>query len=608
MACRFPKTVAAFAVLLGAAFSARPAERPLAPARLVQAVAEEVSGEVAFRNTVRISQFDRIQANAGWHEAAVWIKGELEKMGYQDAAIEGWPSNGSSRYDTYKTPIGWRAEKAELWMVEPRRERLCDYEEIPLTLVKHSGPAKVEAELVDVGSGVGEVSYRGKDVRGKIVLATGGSAEVAREAVMNRGALGVLTYYPPDVRPGYPNMIRYTAFWPTWEERGKHGFGFNVSKNQGAALKRTLEEGRKVLLRAEVEAEFFETSVEVLTASFPGAAEPEKEVLVVGHLCHPAPSANDNASGSGGMLEMARALRRLAASGAIPPPRRTVRFLWVPEFSGLVPYIKAHLDRTRKTLAAFNCDMIGEDLHLTGGTFNITVTPDSNPSYLNDVAANFARLIDGLGLQSPNGSAHPFAWRVVPFGGGSDHYVLNDGALRVPALMFGHGDTFHHTSLDTPDKVDPSELRRVCALTLASACYLAGAGEEEAAETARLVVRNGLGRLAADYYKTFESQALAADAASLHQAVQQTRNVLLHSARRERAAVLSTAALAGAGFVGPAERVAAPLESLRASLEAEAERAYRERCLALKTKPAARELSPEEKAASALVPVRKPDF
>jgi hypothetical protein len=71
------------------------------------------------------------------------------------------------------------------------------------------------------------------------------------------------------------------------------------------------------------------------------------------------------------MLEIARALKRMVETGAIPAPRRTIRFLWVPEFNGTVPYIKTHLDRTRNTLAAINCDMIGEDLHKTGGTFNL---------------------------------------------------------------------------------------------------------------------------------------------------------------------------------------------------------------------------------------------
>lgn len=193
-------------------------------------------------------------------------------------------------------------------MLQPRRERLCSFEEIPLTLVKHSGSGRVETELVDVGRGVGEEAYKGKDVRGKIVLSTGASGEVMREACQKRGAVGVVSYFASDVRPGYPEMIRYTAFWPRWEERDRLGFGFNFSKNQGAALKRMLDEGGKVLLKADVETEFFETKIETLSASLWGTAEPEKEVMIVGHLCHPSPSANDNASGSAGMLEIARAL------------------------------------------------------------------------------------------------------------------------------------------------------------------------------------------------------------------------------------------------------------------------------------------------------------
>ena len=117
-------------------------------------------------------------------------------------------------------------------MISPKREKLCSYEEIPLTLVKHSNSADVEADLIDVGTGLGEQSYRNKNVKGKTVLATAYIGDVMREAVLKRGALGVITWYPPDVRPGYPNMIRYTAIWPRWEEGNKIGFGFNVSKTK----------------------------------------------------------------------------------------------------------------------------------------------------------------------------------------------------------------------------------------------------------------------------------------------------------------------------------------------------------------------------------------
>ncbi len=584
-------------------------EKPLASPDLIQALVQEVSGEIAYQYTVLLSHYDRIQASRGWHAAAEMIQAELKKSGYTDVELEGWPSNGSRYYYTYQTPIGWDASHAELWMLSPRRERLCSFAEIPLTLVKHSHSADVEAELVDVGTGVGEESYRGKDVAGKIVLATAYTGQVMREAVVERGALGVVTWFPPEERPGYPNMIRYTALWPRWEEREQMGFGFNVSKLQGWRLKKLLDSGERVVLHARVEAEYYDSRIEVVSAALPGSVEPDREVLIIGHLCHPTPSANDNASGSGGMLEMARALKKMIDLGLVEPPRRTVRFLWVPEFYGTVPYVKAHLERTRNTLSVINCDMIGEDLHLTGGIFTITCTPDSLPSYLNDVVVDFAHLVQSLDLRSLNGTRHPFAVRVNPYGGGSDHVVFNDGALKVPAVMFGHGDTFHHTSLDTPDKVDASELRRVCAIALGASYYLAHASGPEAVGMSRLIARNGMGRLAADAYDAFHEIGEAQTPGDLRAASRQAESVLQHAAWRETQAVLSSGALTtDAASLDAIQRQTVPIEALRAALESEMRQRYRSACDRMDIQPQPSSLSPEEAELSRLVPVRSEDF
>jgi hypothetical protein len=585
------------------------AEKPLASDKLVRALVDEVSGEIAFRYTGMISAYDRVQASEGWRAAAESIRNELVRLGYDDAAIEGWPSDGTRRYYTFRSVIGWRAKKGELWLVAPSRERLCSYEEVPLTLVKHSGSGHVEAELVDVGSGSGEAAYRGKDVKGKIVLATAATSEVMREAVLERGAVGVLTYFAPDTRPGYPNMVRYTALWPRWEDRDKLGFAFNVSKNQGATLKRLLEEGKKVVLRADVETEFYQTKLETLTASLRGASEPDKEVILVAHLCHPTPSANDNGSGSGGLLEMARALKSMIASGAVEPPKRTIRFLWVPEFNGLVPYIQAHLERTRNTLAAVNCDMIGEDLHKTGGTFGIFRTPDSMPTFLNDVVANFAGLAESLDLTSLNGSTHPFVWKSLPYSGGSDHVVFNDGALRVPSVMLNRGDTFHHTSLDTMDKVDPTELRRSSFIALGTVYYLAAAGEKEALDMARLVVRNGYGRLGADASDALEALPEAKTADSLGSAWHHGANVIARSGEREIKAVRSTLVFvkskAGANEI---EALIAPLKATNMELlkDVPTRILQAEKALGVEARP--HFPGPVEEAMAKIVPVRAADF
>ncbi len=584
-------------------------EKPLASQGLQAALKSEVSGERALLYTVQISQYDRIQASQGWHAAAEMIKNELQNHGYTDAAIEGWPSNGSRYYYTYQTPIGWRAKKGELWLLSPQQEKLCSYSEIPLTLVKHSNSADVEAELIDVGTGLGEESYQGRNVKGKIVLATAYTGDVMREAVVQRGALGVITWYPPEVRPGYPEMIRYTAIWPRWEEREDIGFGFNVSKQQGWQLKKYLEDGQIVRLKAQVEAEYYDSQIEILTASLPGNVEPEKEVLIVGHLCHPAPSANDNASGSGGMLEMARALRTLIDQGKINPPRRTIRFLWVPEFYGTVPYIQAHLERTRNTLSVINCDMIGEDLHLTGGTFNITCTPDSMPSYLNDVVVNFTRLIEGMNLRSPSGSQHPFAYRILPYSGGSDHLIFNDGALKVPAVMFGHGDTFHHTSLDTPDKVDASELRRVCGIALGVSYYLADAKDLEALEMARLISRNGLARAAQDSSDSLNPMIAAKSGDDLYQAYKQARNIIAHAWQREKTAVLSAGVFASeSGTQKDILQSVSNLDAVRKVMEADSERLYKQLSREKGVDPKSVTPTAEENRLGRIIPIRAPDF
>jgi len=77
--------------------------------------------------------------------------------------------------------------------------------------------------------------------------------------------------------------------------------------------------------------------------------------------------ANDNKSGSAAILEVARVLNKLIAEGRIPRPKRTIRFLWAPEFSGTIPWIKANREIIERTLCDINMDMVGEWLSKNKG-------------------------------------------------------------------------------------------------------------------------------------------------------------------------------------------------------------------------------------------------
>jgi hypothetical protein len=300
-------------------------------------------------------------------------------------------------------------------------------------------------------------------------------------------------------------MIQYTGIWPRTEELPHVTFGFNISNRQGRKLKELLSRGRKVVLDGQVRGVGLEPwRMEVVVATIAGTQDPAEELVFIAHLDHPKESANDNASGSAALLDMARALRSLIDQGKLPKLRKTLRFLWVPEFYGTMAYVDAHPELKGPglgggILAALNLDMVGEDVDLLHSRFLLTWTPPTIGSILPDVVADTASNLDHFEAASPRVNQSAFNYRVTPYQGGSDHVVFNDGAIRIPAMMLGHWpDYTHHTTEDTPDKVDPVELERAELIATAAFCYLANLSEEQSLDVTNLVASNAQSRLVGD--------------------------------------------------------------------------------------------------------------
>jgi aminopeptidase YwaD len=324
----------------------------------------------------------------------------------------------------------------------------------------------------------------------------GGGARVHREAVLKRGAAGVVV--GPSRRADrleYTDLIELNRFSPTGEERDKTGFGFSLSLKQEKDLLDQFKSGHPVRMRAKVEASLFDGTMPVLEAKISGKEFPDQEIIVMAHLDHYRPGANDNASGSAGMFEMARTILTLMKRGDIPPLRRTLRFLWVPELHGTIAYLSEHQNLGQRGIAGLNLDMIGENYALCRSGFNLTRAPYSVPGYINDALINLLPWLESTDMFSSTGSRLPFYYRIVPYSGGSDHIMFNDSAFAIPTPMLGHGDVFHHTNLDAPDKCDPTEMKRIICLALAASLYLSNAGEQDALNVAREVYSRACSRM-----------------------------------------------------------------------------------------------------------------
>jgi aminopeptidase YwaD len=457
----------------------------------------ELSGEIARHHVERISQFHRIRGGSPEYYAAVeYVKTKIAEYGLQEIEVERFLADGFATYLTWRSPVGWKVRDAELWMTEPDRDLLARYSDVAVSLMSYSNGGKAAGELIDVGSGISDKDYEGKDVKGKFVLANGYGGSVHRQAVIKRGALGVVCYPSGrEERKAYPDLIEMARLSPTGEERSKTTFGFSISQRQADRIKTFMNQGKKVKLDAWVDAELIDGEMPVLTACIKGSKYPEQEIILMAHLDHYRPGANDNASGSAALMEMARTIKALIKRGEISAPLRTIKFMWVPEYHGTMAYLSRHPEISEKALVGINMDMVGENLYLCKSMLTLNFPPLSEPSYIGDLMVQMIELVDRSSVSTPRGSHQAFNYRIRPYSGGSDHEPFNDTSIGVPSVMMGHPDIFHHSSMDTLDKVDQTELKRSSLAALGATLFMANAEEKDACKLAFFLSAKAQARL-----------------------------------------------------------------------------------------------------------------
>jgi aminopeptidase YwaD len=511
------KFIALHLCLLLSAGPVQARQSTLLPEPVLAALAQELSGEAAKRQLEQLARQHRMRGSRGFRAAAEHLAAELRAYGLNDAKIEQFPADGKIFYGTQRSRPPWDADFAELWEVRegpPGKwspvARLASWEAMPVTLAQDSESGEVTAALVDVGAGTSDADYAGKDVRGQLVLTSSQPGVAAALAVEKYGAAGLVSYA----------QNQRTAWWGEDENLVRWGhldtfarvptFAFMVSLKTARALQQRLARGERVRLRAAVRAGKHAGSYDVLTATIPGA-DPrlkDEEIAFSCHLDHQRPGANDNASGSVAILEVARTFAKLIREGRIERPRRTLRFIWPPEIEGSLAYLNARPEVARRIKAVIHMDMVGGGPE-TKAIFHVTRGPASLPSFVNDVAEHFgafaneqsARFASGeavtYSLHSPEGGKEPLLAEMAEFSMGSDHQVYADSSFGIPAIYLNDWpDRYIHTNFDTPSNVDPTKLKRAAFVGAASAYFLANASASDAPALLRLLRAQALRRTA----------------------------------------------------------------------------------------------------------------
>jgi len=227
----------------------------------------------------------------------------------------------------------------------------------------------------------------------------------------------------------------------------------------------------------------------------------------------------------------------------------------------------------RRTLCNINLDMVGILLSRSQSLFTLMRTSYGNPHYINDVMENYYRYVGETSrsyvtastpaerITAPSGSDEPMHYYMGTYFGASDHAIFNNWGLGVPGVVMNTWpDAWYHTSQDTPDKIDPTQLKRAVVITAAAAYTIASADDRMAGQIAAEIVSNASGRIGHQLARGIEEMKRA-DASGFAAAYAKARAYVESAAINERATLDSVRRL-----VANAKAFDASLAGLKAAV------------------------------------------
>ena len=377
--------IAAIAALGVAAAAQEKEDRTLLSQEQMNAIINEASGERAMHHVLQLVpyQFVRPPSEYRGHFRESETMARLAKeYGFSQRRDRGLPDGADLA-----------ARVGELWVTAPRAEKIYDLQDIPESVAATNANADLTGELISVGQGTAQ-DFEGKDVKGKFVLslAPGGLGGVYNRAVAAGaiGALGISAIGAGDRIGGLPGPDRVDH-----RERAAQHHRVGALAEEGPRAGDAARARQKVTIRSINKGEQVPNKQELVHAEIPGDGSTTQEVAIGGHLFegYIKQGANDDNSGCALTLEVGRTYLKLINEGKLPRPKRTINFQWVQEISGTRAWLDAHPDKAKAIIGDLNFDMEAIRLTLSRSYWIMQRTPDTFPSYINDVGQSMMEYV-----------------------------------------------------------------------------------------------------------------------------------------------------------------------------------------------------------------------
>lgn len=268
---------------------------------MIQEIIREVSAHRAYEHIVNITQKvpERLAGSPELRWMAYYVRDAMEAVGvpatvYDLEALVSFPG------------------KAALRLLAPEgRELKC----LPFAHIRSTDAGGIEGELVFVGAGA-EKDYEGKDLRGKIALSELSYSPPRQEKERIGSARGAIGHVMMNWGPSDCEIIAFGSVKAVWGNPTPETIGrmpstpcVTVSRATGEYLRDLCVQGPVRVWLSAVSPEEWRTT-QITVGRLAGCEEPEKVILIGGHMDAWGGGVSCNAVGNAAVLELARAFGR----------------------------------------------------------------------------------------------------------------------------------------------------------------------------------------------------------------------------------------------------------------------------------------------------------
>ncbi len=474
-----------------------PLKTPL-PQETLDILTNEISGQVIYNNMVAVAGAPWIREEAEFNDTFYESEKMLQLV--QSYGIETVRLDRSESDSDFDYPV-----EAELWITEPTKKLIARLDADAAMVARGSQNVDFSAELIYIPpmdeSGLARLLMPGNEnkYRGKVGLMWNHARGNIASMLDSLGLRAIISFSSRE-RYFDPNMVVYSS--GSYSTGSNLQAGFTVSWRQWSEMLEDLEYGDKVMVECKTRIEKKKDKFESVFSWIPGTEPDKPGVIFTAHLFegYTKRGANDNTGGCVVQLEILRSLNKLIKEGQIERPKRNIYFLWPNEISGTYNFISENPEIISNTCININMDMVSEGLRLNNSWLTMGETPAQLASFYDGLASSVLNYVwrtndivylpdsprgrrGGQYFPRPmmekNGSIDAFRYYIHEATGGSDHLCFNNSSVAVPGIeFFTWPDYWYHADTDTPDKGDPTQMKRIAFIGAATAYAAANCTDE----------------------------------------------------------------------------------------------------------------------------------